>query len=151
MAYHRPITEEMYQKMSDLRDQGLSNSQIALDLGVCYQSVRRFLGKQPEMLRVPYGSLKSHATGEKFMHEEPKPQTDVSERQFAPTPAIKLVSSVTTFQGGMFTYKIDIERDIVHLSDNRGGTAFELTMEQFRLFLAEMNELSAFLNDSKIA
>lgn len=146
MAYHRPITEEMYQKMSDLRDQGLSNSQIALELGVCYQTVRRFLGKQPDMLRVPWGNLKAHATGDSFVCEEPKKQPEPEKKK----SVLKLVSTVSTFAGSEFFYKVDAERHVVHISHGI-GVAFDLTKEQLDAFLSELDDISYFMKSIKFA
>ena len=149
MAYHKPLTEEQYQKMIDLREAGLSNSQIALDLGVCYQSVRRFLGKQPDMSRASYGSLKTHATGEKFERPATKPQSIIPEDE-SRISGLRLVSSVATFEGSMFTYRFHVEKSIIHISDDQ-GIAFELTKAQFQSFLSEMKDLSAFLDSAKFA
>lgn len=46
------ITEEIgINEMRQLRADGLSNKEIAEQLGICYQTILRYLGKQPKGLR----------------------------------------------------------------------------------------------------
>lgn len=44
------------QEMQTMREEGLSNKQIAQRLGICYATVLRYLGKAD--FRAPYGSCK---------------------------------------------------------------------------------------------
>lgn len=44
------------QELQQMRDEGLSNKQIAQRLGVCYATVLKYLGKAD--FRAPYGSCK---------------------------------------------------------------------------------------------
>lgn len=56
-------------RMNELRDKGLSNAQIAIELGVSDNTVARYLGRQKTGSRTPYGALKTHADGESFALE----------------------------------------------------------------------------------
>lgn len=51
------LTESIsVQELQQMRDEGLSNKQIAQRLGICYATVLKYLGKAD--FRAPYGSCK---------------------------------------------------------------------------------------------
>lgn len=63
----RRTSDEKIEKMKAYRGMGLSNSQIAIELGVDVQTVRKYIGSQPTMLRAERGSLCAHVTGVSFI------------------------------------------------------------------------------------
>lgn len=70
-------------QMRTLREEGLSNRKIALKLGVSYETVHRYLGRQPDGVRSNYGEIVSHAIGDSFIGDSqlnrfPLPETDLA-------------------------------------------------------------------------
>lgn len=63
------ITDNMVEDMNVYQDLGLSNSQIAIEMGLSKTTVQRYLGRQKKARRAEYGSLISHATGDSFVPE----------------------------------------------------------------------------------
>lgn len=53
----RKLTDEIsLEELKQLREEGLTNKQIADRLDINYVTVKRYLGKQPDGLRAAYGS-----------------------------------------------------------------------------------------------
>ena len=64
------ITSEKIEEMNIYRELGLSNKQIAIEMGISYASVLRHIGGQKDGNRSDYGSIVSHATGDSFVNKE---------------------------------------------------------------------------------
>lgn len=135
------ITESDLQRMIDLRDKGLSNSQIAIEMGRSYKTVVRYLGKQPTMLRADYGAIKTHSTGETFVKNPPE-EADIPPEKRKPS-AIKLQRTVFTFSGYAMDYKLSSEGE-VRIS-TRVGSELTFQKDDFYRFLSELCDIGEFM------
>lgn len=61
------ITDEKVEDMRIYRELGLSNKQIAIEMGLSVATVHRHLGNQKDGHRADYGSIVAHTTGESFV------------------------------------------------------------------------------------
>ena len=61
------ITDQVIEDMQVYRELGLSNKQIAIEMGLSVVTVCRHLGKQKDGHRADYGSIVAHTTGESFV------------------------------------------------------------------------------------
>lgn len=61
------ITDEKVEDMKIYRELGLSNKQIAIEMGLSVATVHRHLGNQKDGHRADYGSIVAHTTGESFV------------------------------------------------------------------------------------
>lgn len=61
------ITDEKVEDMKIYRELGLSNKQIAIEMGLSVATVQRHLGNQKDGHRADYGSIVAHTTGESFV------------------------------------------------------------------------------------
>jgi DNA-binding CsgD family transcriptional regulator len=61
------ITDEKVEDMKIYRELGLSNKQIAIEMGLSVVTVQRHLGNQKDGHRADYGSIVAHTTGESFV------------------------------------------------------------------------------------
>ncbi len=61
------ITDEKIEDMKIYRELGLSNKQIAIEMGLSVVTVQRHLGNQKDGHRADYGSIVAHATGDTFV------------------------------------------------------------------------------------
>ena len=67
MPQGKKIDQKEIERMLSLREQGLSNAQIAIEMGLSKQTVFAKIGRQKSGSRTPYGSIVTHADGESFL------------------------------------------------------------------------------------
>ena len=140
---------EMVPKMQELRHQGLSNSQIAHDLGISDSTVRYYIGNQPSGVKAEYGSIVSKVTGEKFSKElEAKPVEQRPRPTRLITKHLKRVSYRESLQGATFEYICDSKGQVtIKLKQ----ATYEIVLDQKTLgdFIAELCEAMYWLDDHK--
>lgn len=138
------ISSDAVDKMKAMRSEGYSNSMIAKELGISYDTVRCYLGNQPANCRAEYGSIIAHVTDvkpEEVKIEAPK-QTPV------PTTDLKLKNIVYSYAGQHYEYKVRTDTNIVRIVDN--GVNFDIPSDQFENFVLELVELYSELSSKKI-
>lgn len=107
----RKLTESIsVQELQQMRDEGLSNMQIAKRLDVSYATVRKYLGKAD--FRAPYGSCK-------------KPE-DVPEEK---PVLLKKLMHIEEFLGEKNKYTVNIDGKTVTVKqlENGGSVGFDHT------------------------
>lgn len=101
----RKLTESIsVQELQQMRDEGLSNMQIAKRLDVSYATVRKYLGKAD--FRAPYGSCK-------------KPE-DVPEEK---PVLLKKLMHIEEFMGEKNKYTVNIDGKTVTVKQIENGSA----------------------------
>ena len=124
------LPAEKIEQMKKLRDSGMSNMLISKEVGVCYDTVLKYLGKQKTACRSPYGSVVSYVTDEK-----PKQTAPVKK------PVLVLKECVKTYSGKRFTYKTGIN-DRVRVTDNlQAPVNIDMTVAELECFITELIEL----------
>lgn len=138
------ISPDIINKMKDMRIEGYSNSKIAKELGVAYDTVKCHLGNQPLNCRAEYGSIIAHVTDvkpEEVKIEAPK-QTPV------PKTELKLKNIVYSYAGQHYEYKVHTDKNVVRIVDN--GINFDIPSKDFETFVLELVELYSELSSKKI-
>ncbi len=138
------ISQDVIDKMKDMRIKGYSNSKIAKELGISYDTVRCHLGNQPDNCRADYGSIVAHVTDvnpEEVKIEAPKPMP-------VPKTELKLKNIVYSYAGQHYEYKVRTDTNTVRIIDN--GINFDISSDQFENFVLELVELYSELSSKKI-
>ena len=138
------ISPDVVDKMKAMRAEGCSNSMIAKELGISYDTVRCHLGNQPDNCRADYGSIVAHVTDlkpEAVKIEAPK-QVPV------PKTELKLKNIVYSYAGKHYEYKVRTDMNIVRIVDN--GISFDIPSKDFENFVLELVELYSELSSKKI-
>lgn len=112
--------------MEELRSKGLSNKQIALELGVSYKTVHCKLGNQPNGSRSEYGSIIAHVTGDSFVK-----QKEVYKLQ--------RISTCVTFAGKDWTYEAT-DKGFVKISAF-AGVCTDMDIRQLENLIGELQEV----------
>ena len=138
------ISSDVIDKMKTMRSEGYSNSMIAKELGISYDTVRCHLGNQPENCRAEYGSIIAHVTDVK--PEEVK--IEATKQTPVPTTELKLKNIVYSYVGKHYEYKVRTDTNVVRIVDN--GINFDIPSNQFENFVLELVELYSELSSKKI-
>lgn len=146
----KAITRAQINDMLVYRDLGLSNQQIAIEMGLSYQSVVRYLGPQPAGNRSEYGSIVAHATGETYVNaakaeaqkEETKTMNAMQQTiERAKSSTLILESIITSYKGHSCSYKYsDTSKQIRITAPN--GDNLTIMKEDFLYFANEVFELA---------
>ena len=129
---YKKVTDDMTQNMKNLRAKGLSNSQIAIELGVAPSTVCKYISNQPTGNRAEYGSIVAHSTGESYIKEK------------LTVKNIKLKSEEITrnYSGDIFNYSINNDGIATIYSDTICGTEITLTYDNLFKFINELCDLA---------
>lgn len=120
------LSKDATEKMLALRAKGLSNKQIAIELGVATKTVYARIGNQPTGNRSDYGTIVAHVTGDTFVKQK---------EEFK----LQRMSTCVTFAGKDFTYEAT-DKGYVKIS-LFAGTALDFDMGQLENFIDELNEV----------
>lgn len=131
------VTEETIQQMLKLRGKGLSNSQIALELGINAITVRRHIGKQADMSRAAYGSIVAKVCGESFVKEEERMEQPLARK-------LKLAKTEVTMDGDIASYKLSSEGR-TRITFKNGTQYIDLTKQDFLALIAELCEAGEWM------
>lgn len=70
----KPLSKEVSrEELLHMREEGLTNKQIAERLGCAYYTVLRYIGKQPDGMRADYGSIAAKVTDAPKEEARPEP------------------------------------------------------------------------------
>jgi DNA-binding CsgD family transcriptional regulator len=130
---HTFVNDKLIARMKELRDHGLSNSQIAIELNASLRTIEKYIGKQKK--RAEYGSIVAHATGESFVKYE--------EKENKMENKLKIINSSVSFQGKNFTYKACTDGRVRITSET--GVAIDLDRDSFAEYVSELLEVGNWL------
>ena len=161
----RKISGDIIAKMLDLRGNGLSNAQIAIELDVSKKAVYRKIGKQKSGSRSEYGSLVAHADGERFTYppveefpslsnriaaEEKEPEwlnkAKAEQEKAKGSPIcgnsnkLQQERSVITYRGKRLEYIVDSYQTIT-IKEEDSHLNIRMTVSEFNNMLEELMEL----------
>ena len=120
------------QEMMRMREEGMSNYEIAKSLDIAPVTVLRNIGKQPKGMRAPYGSR----TAEKRRREAPP---IVKEEEFIPASLV-LESRVFNLVGAAAKYRVDDKIGTVQITVP-DGTQMELKFEDVDNMIKELQAI----------
>lgn len=133
------ITKEQIARMQELRSQGLSNSQISIEMGVSRCSVNRHIGPQPIMARADYGSICAYTHDKSFISP-----SDPSAEYRRPSSLVEQ-GSMTLFKGAQGEYTIDdVNHDII--IKTKDGMSCRFSYNEFQEFYWEIRYLHHKVN-----
>lgn len=161
------VSEQDILEMQKLRENGLSNKQISIELGVGEQTIVRHIGYQPNGNRSAYGSIVSHADGESFApsgfmpcsarveaEEKQETQKTVEEMYNAALELAKnrnddqkkhsyisVTSSITTYKGQVAEYTVNSNGKIEMQFNVGQSEKKSFDINTFNLFLEELMDL----------
>lgn len=158
----KKISAEDVMCMEYLRGQGLSNSQIAHDMGLNTSTIYKYIGSQGKKVRAAYGSIVSHPENEKYFKNDQisAPDTptngdlvwtNVAEPDWAnikpAKPSLKKTGSLVTYKGELFNYLVDSNEDTTIVTieyANKDITPNELhfSIEGLKNFINELCDLT---------
>lgn len=156
-------------EMIKLQQQGLSNRQIAMELGCAPKTVNKYLGKQKAGSRSAYGSIVAHADGESFVHEQlPEKEEPIMNDYYAepawvkelkkvqipeekkPTDILAVKRSVITYEGQDLLYKVDTDGvGAIYIRGKSAPDTIMLTLPEFNHMLEELMALIDKLPEAK--
>lgn len=161
----RKLSGDIVAKMLHLRGMGLSNAQIAMELDVCKNTVVRKIGTQKSGSRSEYGSLVTHADGERFApppieefhslsnriaaeEKEPEWLTKAKAEQekvkgspiCGNTNKLQRGRSVIAYEGKRLEYIVDSYRGIT-IKEKNSDLNICMTVSEFNNMLEELMEL----------
>lgn len=139
---HVKVTYTMVEKMKELRDKGLSNSQIAKELNTYPSIIRKYIGNQPDMARAEYGSIVAHTTGESF---EEKANAQSNEVQAPVGRKLKTLRTSVCMEGERFKYEMTTDGDVTITPPN--GFSLNFDRKGFFRYLSELGEISNWLKE----
>jgi hypothetical protein len=135
--------------MRTWRELGLSNKQIAKEMGLCYETVLRAIGPQPSSLKAGYGEVVSYTKGSNDALKaayKPAPEAKKEEPPVEKPDSIFQVLAVQ-IKGQKLRYKINQEQ-VICCSDN--GENLSLTKQEFAVFAAEIASIASSLSQDKL-
>ena len=146
-------------RMRTLREEGLSNRKIALELGVSYETVHRHLGRQPDGVRSNYGEIVSHPIGECFIDASAYGRFPLPDNALTPLkelktkmaddkkkPAFKL--KTLKIEGAKYGYLFSMGDNIQIV--NERGESFMVDKEDVLTFCKEITWLAECLSQDKL-
>lgn len=122
--YKRIDSEVSQQEMMRLREEGLTNKQIADRLDLCTRTVVRYIGTQPKGLRAPNGSASAKA------NDVEKPKV------IAPKCTLKIDLQVTNYAEEIANYKVT-SLGTVEIT----GAPERLGAEELQKYILELMEI----------
>lgn len=150
MAKHFNITAGDIMYMEELRKQGLSNIQIAHDMGISKETVRRHIGNQGKKVRAEYGSIVTHPVGEPFLDNTTIPDQIVTLKDIPETVAeekavthsrIVRTGFINSYAGQEADYMVD-SAGYVRITNRKTHDTFEFYFDEFKIFVEELTELA---------
>lgn len=122
------------QELQEMRDNGLSNREIAEQLDVGYSTICRYLGRGKSWTRAPYGSLKTKAK-------------DV-EKSVVKPPVLKCVSKIMEFEGAHMRYTVLSDAGNVRMAAKSGaGETYIFNKETLETFITELIDLIGMISE----
>lgn len=127
------ISQEKINRMKQLRDQGLSNALIAKEVGVSRDTVLKYLGRQKDMARSPYGSVVSYTAD--IVRAETKPEKP------KPKSSLVLDECVKTYHGKRFVYKTGMNDHVRILDHTAAPVNIDMSIAELECFISELIDL----------
>jgi len=136
----RPLDQSRISRMKELKEQGLSNRQISIELGLSQMTVRRYLGNQQLMSRSEYGSIVSHITGDSFV----KGVDGMAKKIENPGLSV----STVYVKGKELEYRVELKKGI-HIYKNNVDQLY-LSKDQLSDFVKEIVWLANCISQDKL-
>ena len=139
--YKSIISEVSLEEMKTMRQNGMTNRQIADSLGVSYKSVYKYLGKQPDMLRAVPGTYSSAVHG---MVEQKPVSTTLSKKS-----GLKLVMQTSVVAGEFNQYTINNFGN-VEIRRNSENANLRLDFDGMEKYITELMEVYSMMSKGKM-
>lgn len=133
----RAITREIsVQEMQEMRERGMTNQQIADSLEINYQTVLRYLGKQPAGMRSEYGGS----------YRPQDARTDVVAKQPERESTLHVLSSTTVCDGTHGKYTFYNGMGVVAVEFKAESGKLQLDKNGLEAYIMELMDALAMLN-----
>ena len=128
---------EMLECMRALRDEGLSNAEIAERIGLSDLTVRNYLGKNPPGVRRGYKRKQASPIP---VIVEPEAKKSVME------PMIKKVAAMETYEGKYLSYQVDLQNNTMRIFSHDGTfITAAMSPEELEAMIAELLDVMCIL------
>lgn len=122
-------------ELLSMREQGMSNAEIAKSLDVSYTTVLNLIGKQPKGVRKPY------VRGAVMKREEP----ELEDR----TAYLMVEKSDLYVTGAVARYRLHPDRDYVSIIDEDYEEIYKLEADKLETFIRELQAIARNIENSK--
>lgn len=128
---------EMLECMRTLRDEGLSNAEIAERVGLSDLTVRNYLGKNPPGVRRGYKRKQASPIP---VIVEPEVKKPVME------PMVKKVAAMETYEGKYLSYQVDLQNNTMRIFSHDGTfITAAMSPEELEAMIAELLDVMCIL------
>lgn len=124
------LKEVSLQELQEMREQGMSNYQIAESLNCGYSTICRYLGRNPENLRT-YGKQRENP------HKLEEPQE--------PTPLLQTISRTVEMEGKNNCYTLYELMGVVRIKNKDGADARQFDKNGLETYIAELLDVFAMM------
>ena len=123
-------------EMMNMRESGMTNTDIAQALGCSYQTVHKYIGAQPSR-----GGLYARSIHPVSKNEEQEPEYE---------PVLPVVNSVTYLSGEACEYEVDSRSKRVNIKGKGGEGAIAIGFDSIELFADEIAAICRNLKEQII-
>ena len=128
-----------YEELAQMRDNGMTNKDIATSLGVSPQTVYKYLGPQPSR------GWSRHAYNDRPLSNPEQPNKD------EPDDAALIIENRTINLAGLFAgYKIDIKAKEIRVFVEDGVDALVIPFDQVVNFAKELRAITKHVKDLSV-
>lgn len=123
------------EELKRMRENGMTNRQIADNLGVGYSTICAYLGRQPSGLKAPYGYYKTKETD---VEPEPVPQAEKK-------PVLQKLCQIEEYAGQnhKFTVRRDMGLVTIYRTVNEDGMQYH--KNELEEYITELLDILAML------
>ena len=137
---NRKLTKDVeVSTMMSMRDQKMSNKQIADRLGVSVVTVRKYIGKQPSDIPRDY-----KINNFEPVIDAPVPAKQVLDYKTFTKPSLRVVSTRSTLEGDTNKYIIDTSSSTIEVSGLMNGILDLPTLDSL---IGELKEIRSIFNN----
>lgn len=155
------------QTLRSMREQGMTNKQIADNLGVSVSTIYRYIGRKSQQVKYdeiqnkpcpvpnPTGFVEIPKPKPEKKEEPIKPKEDIPAKEIVVThekpdssPLLRMISSRFKLQGSLCNYEVDTDSGTIEMQE--GIITGLLDKDTVRRFLSELNEVANMLDKMKL-
>ena len=136
---HKDLSQS---ELLSMREQGMSNAEIAEALGVGYQTILRNIGKQPREVR--RNSARGGATVKPDFLEK---RLNIPEE--APVACLAVEKSELFLTGAVARYRLDADRESITIINEAGEEHWAFETSNLDQFIRELQAIARNIEDSK--
>lgn len=120
-----------------MREEGMTNKQIAVACDCCVQTIYNYIGKMPKEIR-----KKAYERRTEQKKEDEKVVVERDDKEVESKKLLKVISTRETLEGYVCKYIVDSEKDTIEIDGVISGI---LDRETLDVFMNELDEIRNIL------